>query len=58
MIGCKLVDSLIEAYHQLEISKGENVDVKRDQKLVSKLIYLSHTRLKISYVVGLIREFM
>nr|XP_016500800.1 PREDICTED: uncharacterized mitochondrial protein AtMg00810-like [Nicotiana tabacum]XP_018622641.1 uncharacterized mitochondrial protein AtMg00810-like [Nicotiana tomentosiformis] len=53
MICCKPTESPIECHHKLQTGVGESVDKERYQKLVGKLIYLSHTRLDIAYLVSL-----
>lgn len=42
MLGCKLVETTIESNHKLQKGIGELVDVGRYQRLVGRLIYLSH----------------
>ena len=46
MLGCKPNDTLIKARNRME-SDGKPVDREKYQRLVSRLIYLSHTRLDI-----------
>jgi hypothetical protein len=58
MLGCKPADSPIEANHHLRSNAGEHTDKERYQRLVGRLIYLSHTRLDISYAVGVVSQFM
>ena len=50
MAGCKRINTLIKANHQLEETqeKEEPVDRGIYQRIVGKLIYLSHTRLDIA----------
>ncbi|XP_057993184.1 uncharacterized mitochondrial protein AtMg00810-like [Hevea brasiliensis] len=57
MLGCKPTESPIEANHKLQAGVGESMDIGRYQRLVGRLIYLSHTRLDIAYAVGLIKAF-
>ncbi|KAL6983238.1 Beta-galactosidase 8 [Sarracenia purpurea var. burkii] len=57
MLGCKPVDTPIEVNHHLG-SEGEHTDKERYQRLVDRLIYLSDTRPDISYVVGVVSQFM
>ncbi|KAL6974688.1 Beta-galactosidase 8 [Sarracenia purpurea var. burkii] len=57
MLGCKPVDTPIEVNHHLG-SEGEHTDKERYQRLVGRLIYLSHTRPDISYAVGVVSQFM
>ncbi|XP_038874890.1 secreted RxLR effector protein 161-like [Benincasa hispida] len=59
MTGCKLVDTPIEANAKLSnMSKSVPVSKERYQRLVGKLIYLSHTRPDISYAVSMVSQFM
>ena len=58
MLGCKPVDSPIEANHRLKSDDGKEVDRDRYQRLVGKLIYLSHTRPDIAYAVSVVSRFM
>ena len=53
MLGSKPTNVAIEFKNKTDVSiKGKKVDKKRYQKLVEKLIYLSHTRPDISFSVG------
>ena len=55
MSGCMLVDTAINPNQKLGDDKeGDMVNTTRYQKLVGKLIYLSHTRLDIAFVVSLV----
>ncbi|KAK0582233.1 hypothetical protein LWI29_023202 [Acer saccharum] len=58
-LGCKPVDTPIEQNHRL-CEATESVVINREsyQKLVGKLIYLSHTRPDIAYAVGVVSRFM
>ncbi|XP_048235710.1 uncharacterized protein LOC125371219 [Ricinus communis] len=58
MLGCKPVDTPIEANHRLKENVGELVDIDRYQRLVGRLIYLSHTRPDIAYAVSIVSQFM
>ena len=59
MLGCKPTDTPIEQNHKLgEITEEPKVDRGRYQRLVGKLIYLSHTRPDIAYVVSVVSQFM
>ena len=58
MLGCKPVDTPIEVNHNLKENIGEMVDTERYQRLVGRLIYLSHTRPYIAYAVSLVSQFM
>jgi hypothetical protein len=59
MLGCKATDNPVEVNVKLG-EDGENplVDKGRYQRLVGRLIYFSHTRLDIAYVVSLVSQFM
>ncbi len=59
MLDCKPADTPIVTNHRLQTSlEGEPSDREKYQKLVGKLIYLSHTRPDIAYVVGVVSRFM
>lgn len=59
MLECKPADTPIVVNHGLKIlEEVELTDKERYQRLVGKLIYLSHTRLEISYAVGVVSQFM
>ncbi|KAK8923657.1 hypothetical protein KSP39_PZI019078 [Platanthera zijinensis] len=58
MSGCKPVNTPIEANHKLGKDGKCIDDVPAFQRLVGRLIYLSHTRPDISYAVGVISQFM
>ena len=59
MLGCKLVDTLMDLASKIEIEKeGPMADKGRYQRLVGKLIYLSHTRPDIGFVVSMMSRFM
>ncbi|XP_024021529.1 uncharacterized protein LOC112091629 [Morus notabilis] len=58
-LGSKPADTPIEENHKLGYKKGEvPVDKRRYQRLVARLIYLSHTRPDIAYVVSVVSQFM
>ena len=58
-LGCKPVEIPIEQNHKLcEGPKYEVVDRESYQRLVGKLIYLSHTRPDITYAIGVVSKFM
>ena len=38
--------------------KGDPIDRRRYQRLIGKLIYLSHTRLDIAFTMSLVSQFM
>ena len=59
MIDCKPADTPMIQNHGLQILEGAKLtDRGRYQRLVGKLIYLSHTRPDIAYVVGVVSQFM
>ena len=59
LLGCKAVETPIEANLRLDPTKIENVnDRERFQKLVEKLIYLSHTCPNIAFAVSRASQFM
>ena len=59
MLGSKPTNVPIDFNHKTGMStKGKKVNKKRYQKLVGKLIYLSHTRPNISFSVGVVSQFM
>ena len=53
--SCKLVSTLVEPNLKLgEAVEDASVDREMYQRLVRRLIYLSHTRLDIAYAVSVI----
>ena len=58
MSGCRPVDTPIDPNVKLREDKGEPEDTTRYQKLVGKLIYLSHTCPNIAFAVSLVSQFM
>lgn len=59
MLDCKPIDAPIETNHRLSIVQDQVPSKKeRYQKLHGKLIYLSHTRPNITYVVSVASRFM
>ena len=59
MLGCKPVDTPVDANFKLRTSSSvKEVNRERYQKLVGKLIYLSHTRPDIAFAVSLVSQFM
>ncbi|XP_016168301.1 uncharacterized protein LOC107610818 [Arachis ipaensis] len=49
----------MQVNHKLKIVEGATLaDKKRYQRLIGKLIYLSHTRPNIAYAVGIVSQFM
>ena len=59
LLRSKPVDTLIEQNHKLfQCLNSANIDKCRYQRLVGKLIYLSHTRPYITYAVNVVIQFM
>ena len=59
MLGCKPIEVPIDPNHKIGVAKGgKSVDKERYQRLVGKLIYLSHTRLDIAFFVSVVSQFM
>ena len=59
LFGCKVAETPIEANLKLYPTKIENVIAReRFQKLLGKLIYLSHTRPDIAFDVSMVSQFM
>lgn len=50
MLECKLNDTPVDARKKIE--DGNPVEIDRYQRLVGNLIYLSHTRLDITFAVA------
>ena len=57
MLGCKPSDTPIRARKRTE-SDGKPVDRERYQRLVGRLIYLSHTRPDIAFAVSVVSQYM
>jgi len=59
LLECKLADTRIVQNHKLEEYTDQVLANKeRYQRLVSKLIYLSHTHPDITYAVSVVSQFM
>ena len=59
MLDCKPVETPMEMNHKLGILPDQALtDKGRYQRLVGRLIYLSHTRPDISYAVSVVSQFM
>ena len=59
MLGCKPGDTPIDPNHKLgAMVDNDAVDKGRYQRLVGKLIYLSHTRPDIAFAVSVVSQFM
>ncbi|RVX21201.1 Retrovirus-related Pol polyprotein from transposon RE1 [Vitis vinifera] len=57
MLGCKPSDTPIKARNRME-SDGKPVDREKYQRLVGRLIYLSHTRPDIAFAVSVVSQYM
>ena len=54
-----VIETPIEPYINLEFAKLEEVNkMKQYQRLIGKLIYLSHSHPNISFVISVVSEFM
>ncbi|RVW83047.1 Retrovirus-related Pol polyprotein from transposon RE1 [Vitis vinifera] len=59
MLGCKPIDTPMDSQKKLGIEKESTpVDRGRYQRLVGRLIYLSHTRPDIGFAVSVVSQFM
>ncbi|CAL8996542.1 unnamed protein product [Prunus brigantina] len=59
MLDCKPIDTPSEQNHKLGLYPDQvPTDKERYQRLVGKLIYLSHTRPDIAYAVSVVSQFM
>jgi Reverse transcriptase (RNA-dependent DNA polymerase) len=58
MLGCKLAVTPIEQKTRLGAEAGEPVDRERYQRLVDRLIYLSHTHPDISFAVSVVSRYI
>ena len=59
MLGCKPAETLIEPNVKLQPAEAENMKNKEHyQRLVGRLIYLSHAHLYISLFVSMVSQFM
>ena len=59
MLGCKLSNSPIDPNHNLGATVvSDSMDNGQYQRLVEKLMYLSHTRPNIAFAVGVLSQFM
>ena len=58
-VDCRISDKPIETNHKLRLDdKDSHVEMSSYHKLISKLLYLSHTRPDICYTVNVISQFM
>jgi hypothetical protein len=58
MTGCRPAYTPIEHNHRLVKEGGSPVDREQYQRLVGRLIYLSHTRPDIAFAVSVVSQFM
>jgi Reverse transcriptase (RNA-dependent DNA polymerase) len=59
VVDCKPISTPMEQNLKLRInSEHSKINKERCQRLIGKLIYLSHTRPDIAYAVGIISQFM
>lgn len=59
MLGCKPATTPTDPVNKINVEESEQLtDKGRYQRLVGKLIYLSHTRPDISFAVGMVSRFM
>jgi Reverse transcriptase (RNA-dependent DNA polymerase) len=58
MLGCRPVNTQIDPNHKLSEEIGDQVEKGQYQRLVGKLIYLTHTRPNISYAVRMVSRYM
>ncbi|RDX66424.1 Copia protein, partial [Mucuna pruriens] len=57
-LGCKISRVPIEQNHRIECEESPIIEKSQYQRLVGKLIYLSHTRPNIAYAVSMVSQFM
>ncbi|KAL5787126.1 hypothetical protein ACOSP7_004075 [Xanthoceras sorbifolium] len=58
MLGCKPSKTPIELGNKEKMFEGDPIDKENYQRLVGKLIYLSHTTPDIAFAVSLVSQFM
>ena len=59
MLGCKPVPTPMDLVNKVQLEETEQLtDKRRYQRLVGKLIYLSHTRPDIGFSVGMVSRYM
>lgn len=59
MIGCKPAKMQLELTGKIHTKEGgDPVDRRRYQRFFGELIYLSHTRPNISFVVSVVSQYM
>ncbi|RVW23029.1 Retrovirus-related Pol polyprotein from transposon RE1 [Vitis vinifera] len=59
MLGCKPLDAVMDPVKQIEEQKESTpINIERYQHPVGMLIYLSHTRLDIAFVIRIVSQYM
>lgn len=58
MLKCKPSETPIQLGNKTKMLEGDPVDKGSYQRLIGKLIYLSHTRPNIAFVVSLVSQYM
>ncbi|GAV82042.1 hypothetical protein CFOL_v3_25495 [Cephalotus follicularis] len=58
MLGCKPADTPLEPNSHLKNKEGKPVDKGSYQRLVGRLIYLTHTRPDIVFAVSIVSQYM
>ena len=59
MLGSKAIDTSKDPNQKLsDDSSGEPIDKGRYQRMVGKLIYLSHTRPDLAFAMSVVSQFM
>ncbi|RDX76966.1 putative mitochondrial protein, partial [Mucuna pruriens] len=57
-LGCKTLEVSIKQNHRIGCEESPIIEKSQCQRLVGKLIYLSHTRPDVAYAVSVISQFM
>ncbi|RDX70413.1 putative mitochondrial protein, partial [Mucuna pruriens] len=57
-LGCKISRVPIEQNHRIGCEESPIIEKSQYQRLVGKLIFLSHTRPNIAYVVSVVSQFI
>jgi hypothetical protein len=58
VIDCRPAATQVEMNHRIVADSGDPVDKEQYQRLVRRLIYLSHTRPNIAYAASVVSRFM
>lgn len=59
MLGCKPATTPMDPVNKINVEESEQLtDKGRYQRLMGKLIYLSHTRPNITFAVGMVSRYM